>query len=213
MWTAHRHRADGIRGEIIAIASGDRALSVADVLAGWRDDEAFRAFFIAELCATAYPAFFWELPPLTKETQSRPFECAVIASDSLARMHADASAFAEHLDDAETAATVAVFPNLGGDALLIAPRRMLDGSSPVKRGRGTVRSAGEDCYAHIAAFLRGAPEAQTHELFQAIAREAEQMLATTRARFWISTSGLGVPWVHVRLDSYPKYYQYRRYAT
>jgi hypothetical protein len=41
--------------------------------------------------------------------------------------------------------------------------------------------------------------------------EAEELLQAGR-RFWISTSGLGVPWVHVRLDSYPKYYQYRPYA-
>ena len=25
---------------------------------------------------------------------------------------------------------------------------------------------------------------------------------------WLSTSGLGVVWVHVQLDSSPKYYQY-----
>ena len=196
MWTAHRHKANGIRGEIIAIASDDRVLTVADVLADWRDNEAFRAFFIAQLAATASPAFFWELPPLSKETLSHPFECVVIASDSLARMHANARAFAEHLDGADATATVRVFPNLGGDALLIAPRRISD----------------SDCYAHIASFLRGAPEPQKHELFQVIAGEAEQMLATARARFWISTSGLGVPWVHLRLDAFPKYYQYRRYA-
>ncbi len=85
-----------------------------------------------------------------------------------------------------------------------ASRRMLVGSSPATRGRGTARSAVErakECYAHIAAFLRGAQEAQKHKLFQAIAREAGQMLATAARRFWISTSGLGVPWVHVRLDS------------
>src|ERR1043166_6062902 len=148
MWTAHRHKANGIRGEIIAIASDDRVLTVADVVADWRDNEAFRAFFIAQLAATASPAFFWELPPLSKETLSHPFECVVIASDSLARMHANARAFAEHLDGADATATVRVFPNLGGDALLIAPRRISE----------------SDCYAHIASFLRGAPEPQKHEL-------------------------------------------------
>src|SRR5437762_9595088 len=99
MWTARRHETTGIEGETIAIASGDRALTVAEVLAGWRGNEAFRAFFVSELAATAYPAFFWELPPLTGDTLVRPFECAVIRSESLARMPADASAFAGYLDD------------------------------------------------------------------------------------------------------------------
>ena len=30
---------------------------------------------------------------------------------------------------------------------------------------------------------------------------------------WLSTSGLGVYWLHVRLDSYPKYYTYRPYKA
>jgi hypothetical protein len=28
---------------------------------------------------------------------------------------------------------------------------------------------------------------------------------------WLSTSGLGVAWLHVRLDSRPKYYSYAPY--
>lgn len=28
---------------------------------------------------------------------------------------------------------------------------------------------------------------------------------------WCSTSGLGVYWLHIRLDQYPKYYTYRPY--
>jgi hypothetical protein len=29
---------------------------------------------------------------------------------------------------------------------------------------------------------------------------------------WLSTAGLGVIWLHLRLDSRPKYYSYRPYA-
>jgi hypothetical protein len=195
MWNAHRQLIGGNRGEILTIAADSRALTVADAIAGWRDDEAFRAFFIGELAATAYPAFFWELPPLSRATLSDSFACALIRGDALARMRADDSDFAEHLnDDAES---VAAFPNLGGDALLIAPRRMSDA----------------DCYGHIAAFARAAPPEQQHALFRLLARKTEERLESNHARFWISTSGLGVPWIHVRLDSYPKYYQYRPYAA
>ena len=192
-WIARRERIAEIPGETIAIAADGRRLGAADVIALWRDDGAFRDFFIAELAATVYDAFFWEMPPVAQGTLSRPFECAVIRGDALARMRADAAPFADHLNAA--AGSVAAFPNLGGDALLIAPRRISDA----------------DCYAHFAAFLRAAPRQQQHALLEMVASKALDMLSVGRERFWISTSGLGVPWVHVRLDSSPKYYQYARY--
>jgi hypothetical protein len=193
MWTARRGPISNMQGETIAVASGENMLCVSEVIALWRGDAAFRDFFIAMLAATSYPAFFWEMPPLSDETLKAPFECAVIRSDALARMLADGSDFAEHLDGAEP---VAVFPNLASDALLIAPRKMSD----------------TECYTHIASFVRKAPREQQHALFRTLAVEMEKRLASSRERFWVSTSGLGVPWIHVRLDKRPKYYQYDRYA-
>jgi hypothetical protein len=46
-----------------------------------------------------------------------------------------------------------------------------------------------------------------------LGKKAMERLESSSNRFWISTSGLGVPWVHVRLDRYPKYYQYGPYAA
>ncbi len=190
MWTITR--TEIARGEILSIAAGDRPLSVGEAIALWRDEAAFRDAFIAALAATLWPAFFWEMPPLIRATLSRPFECALIRSDALARMRADDSDFAMRLRGPDT---IAVFPNLSGDAFLIAPRRI----------------ANAECYGHIAAFLRAAPRDQRHALLQTLAREIEVRLAALPYRFWVSTSGLGVPWVHVRLDSAPKYYQHRPY--
>ncbi len=192
-WQAQRSSIRKNRGEIIALAAAGRTLTARQVLDGWRSDEAFRDLFVAELAASPYQAFFWEMPALSPVTLSEPFECAVIGSDALAHLRADDSEFAEHLTAARD--SVASFANLSGDARLIAPARV----------------SGADCYAHIAAFLRDGPRGQQHALLQRLADEAEHLLAAGR-RFWISTSGLGVPWVHVRLDSYPKYYQYRPYA-
>lgn len=193
MWQAQRQAIRADWGETLALSQDGRALSVGGVIAGWRDDAAFRDAFVAALAAMRWPAFFWEMPPLTPATLSDPFECALIRSDALARMRPDDSDFAEYLCGADA---VAVFPNLGGDALLIAPRKI----------------AAAECYGHIAAFLRDGPREQRHALFRTLALEIEKRLAAPRERFWVSTSGLGVPWVHVRLDSTPKYYQYRRYA-
>lgn len=194
MWTAHRQPIGANRGEILTIDVGEHALTVAETIAGWRDNESLRAFFVAELAATAYPAFFWEMPPVERATLSDPFACAVIRGDAPARMRADDTDFASYFS--ADPAPVTSFPNLGGDALLIAPRPMSDA----------------DCYGHIAAFARAAPAQQQHALFHLLALKMEERLEAGGNRFWISTSGLGVPWVHVRLDSHPKYYQYRRYA-
>ncbi len=193
MWKAERKEIVGRAGEILSITTGQNPLSVGDAIGLWREDASFREVFVAALAASPTPAFFWEMPPLTPATLSDPFECALIRSDALAYMRANDRDFAELLRGADP---IAVFPNLGGDALLVAPSRIADA----------------DCYGHIAAFLRSAPREQQHALFRTLALEIEKRLAASPRRLWVSTSGLGVPWVHVRLDSVPKYYQYRRYA-
>jgi hypothetical protein len=66
-------------------------------------------------------------------------------------------------------------------------------------------------YPHLARFVRRAPAAQQIELWSHLARALETRLSP--ARLWVSTAGLGVDWLHVRLDSRPKYYRYAPYAT
>src|SRR5215471_4562663 len=156
MWTAGRTRIAA--GETISLWEAGRALAVRDAIALWRRDEAFRNFLIAALAASPYKAFFWEMPPLAHATLADPFECALIRGDALARIHADDSDFAEHFIGTEQ---LAVFPNLGGDALLIAPRNI----------------AGAQCYGHLAAFLRHGPREQQHALLRTLAGEIEKRLA------------------------------------
>lgn len=192
-WQAQRQPIRKDWGEIINLSADGQPLTIENIVSRWRSDEGFRDFFVAGLAASPYSAFFWEMPAVSRGLLSTPFECAVIGSEALTGMPADDSDFAKHLTKATR--SVASFCNLGGDALLIAPAK--------------ISSAG--CYAHFASFLREAPREQQHALFQRVADESEKLLNAGR-RFWISTSGLGVPWVHVRLDSSPKYYQYRPYA-
>jgi hypothetical protein len=182
------------RGEKVALFRRGRAASFAEVIAAWRDDADFRAFFAGELAATDQPAFFWEMPPIRRGQTGWACEYVAIRSDSLARLPPDEDAFAAKFEASKD--TVVTFRNLGGDALLLAPRPMGDPRS----------------YAHIAAFLRAAPEAQRQELFRVLGQAIDGELQRARDRIWISTSGLGIAWLHVRLDSYPKYYQHRPYA-
>jgi hypothetical protein len=193
MWRVERECCDR-ETEKVRIASSGRVLSFADVIAGWAGSEEFRAFFIGALAATAHPAFFWEMPPIRRGALERPYEYVTVASNALARLDADDDAFALKLRAAQT--SVVSFRNLGGDAVLVVPRR-----------EGETKA-----YAHIAAFVRAGPAAQQHVLLRALAQSIEDALENSSDPVWVSTSGLGVPWVHVRLDSFPKYYQHEPYT-
>ncbi|AKF05213.1 DUF6940 family protein [Sandaracinus amylolyticus] len=172
----------------------DRALSCAEVLALLRDSAPFRAFFARDLAQSRYDAFFWETPPLTTSTLATTYEHAVIDAPALARITADPSDFAERFES-KPSDDVLVFPNLGRDATLVVP----------------APRAADASYAHLAAFVRGAPSAQVDALFAKLARAILARIGD--APLWVSTAGLGVSWLHLRLDARPKYYRrdaYRR---
>jgi len=183
----------GARAETWRIDDADgRALRVSGALALLRDDADFRAFWNAALAASRWPAFFWETPPVTRATIDRELEMTLTDAPALAKVTADRSAFADRLD-AAAGADVIAFPNLGGDAVLVVP-------IPVVRA---------DAYGHLGAFVRRAPPAQADHFW---AKVAETALAhVSDAPTWISTAGMGVPWLHVRLDSKPKYYRHLPY--
>ena len=135
-------------------------------------------------------AFFWELPPLSTDHLDREFVCAAVPSPSLREIKANPQPFASFF---YTRDLVVSFLNLGGDAKLIAP---------------TPSSHGCD-YAHMASFLRTATQTQQLALWARLSVEITQRMCTKP--MWISTSGLGVYWLHVRLDEQPKYYTYTPY--
>jgi hypothetical protein len=59
--------------------------------------------------------------------------------------------------------------------------------------------------------VRQAAQSQIENLWRETGRAMRENLS--ERKLWLSTSGLGVSWLHIRLDSYPKYYQHRPYAT
>jgi len=66
-------------------------------------------------------------------------------------------------------------------------------------------------YAHLAGFIRAAPVNQIQAFWRVTAAAVMERLG--EQPLWLSTSGLGVAWLHARLDSRPKYYQHRRYIS
>jgi hypothetical protein len=190
MWTAQREILLDSHGLRFTVELDSSPATFAAVMSGWQDDEGFRSLFNALLVDAPFTAFRWETPPVTNATMSRPFECVLLDSPGLAR-HPSPEAFAEHFGIAE--GSVVTFPNLGGDALLIVPCPLAEWSA----------------YGHVGAFVRQAPDEQRHALWQAVGAAMARRVGVRP--IWLSTAGDGVPWLHVRLDSQPKYYAYRPY--
>jgi len=182
---------DGVRR--VSLARDGRPLTYAEVLALWQTDESFLAYLIQLLAAAPYRAFLWETPPVTRATVERGFEFVLVDSPALAEFEPDPHAFAPHFAGAGPDAVT--FANLGGDAVLVAPT---PGGEPA-------------AYPHLAAFARRAPAAQQRAFWQAVGRAVAARLSDRP--LWLSTSGLGIAWLHARLDRWPKYYAYRPYRA
>lgn len=169
-------------------------LSMREVHALWTDDASFSHLFSQALTDAPFDAFFWETPPLRLETFDAPFECVVTDAPSLAGQQSNSHAFAAKL--ANASADAIAFSNLSGDATLVVP---------------------VDCdettdYCHLASFLRTAQSYQMQATWSLVAETVGSRLSR-RETVWVSTSGLGVPWLHVRVEASPKYYSHMPYRV
>ena len=193
MWDARVEAIDGGRARRVRVVSDGHPLSYAETLVCWQSDKTFRAFFNRTLADAPYRAYLWETPPVTAGNSNRPFEFVLVDSPRLAGSAPDPQAFANQFAATRPGEGVAVFPNLGGDALLIAP----------------TAQAPDKSYPHLAAFVRSAPDDQQHAFWRTIGTTLADRLG--RDPLWLSTNGLGVAWLHARLDSRPKYYTFEPY--
>lgn len=137
------------------------------------------------------PAYYWETPPLTRNSLDRDFEFVAILARELIDIPVDRTSFAEYFSLAPGNAVR--FRNLGGDATLVAPVPTQDGTE----------------YRHLAEFLNLAPAEKVDEFWRFLIEVLVEELSDTP--LWLSTSGLGVGWLHFRLDRFPKYYNYSQY--
>lgn len=171
-----------------AVLDGSDPLPVGRAMALLQTDDAFTKLLTSQLADSPFQAFRWETPPLTSATLHRPFEFVLMDSPGLDRVP-DLTAFQSHF----THEPVVSFENLGGDAMMVVP----------------CPQAPPRVYVHLAAFLRNAPAAQIRELWRRVG--AAVMDRVSDRPLWLSTAGGGVAWLHVRLDSRPKYYSYPPY--
>lgn len=192
MWTSRSKFIDSDNVSQISILQSDRTVTYSEVIRLWQEDFNFRIFFISLLANSPYKAYFWETPPITNSTCDRPFEFVLTNNPRLAKVKPNHQSFQQYFQSGEDVVT---FANLRKDASLVVPR-------PLTK---------ESAYPHLAAFVRNAPEEQQHLLWQTLGKEVKANLS--QKPLWVSTSGLGVYWLHIRLDSYPKYYSYKQYTA
>lgn len=170
-------------------------LSFSEVMTRWQDDPEFRRFFISVLADAPFSAYFWETPPVTRTTITQKFEFVLVDSKSLEGVHTDQQAFSNHFASTKPGTSVIEFSNLGGDATLVVPCPV--GPLPA--------------YSQISTFSRQAPDDQQHQLWSMVGAALERRLGAQA--IWLSTSGLGIYWLHIRLDSSPKYYTHEPYRS
>jgi len=177
------HNADGI------------ALSYRLVIDLLMKDAYFRLFFNKMLADVPYEGYFWEMPALTLRTLESDFECVCVESAAFNHLIADASSFARYFSGLPEGRLCAVFNNLGLDAVLISPSK----------------ASGNTRCAHLAHFSRFASSVYRDQLWLQLGETLMEKMSDQP--LWVSTSGLGVPWLHIRIDTSPKYYAHTPYKA
>jgi Family of unknown function (DUF6940) len=186
---------DGGRVSHFRLRRDGGSLSWFDVVDRWQNDATFRRFFISVLVDSPFHAYFWETPSVTDATINREFEFVLVDSQQLVGVRTDERAFANHFTSVQPDESVIEFSNLGGDATLVVP-------CP----RGPLSA-----YSQLSTFVRMAPDDQQHQLWTMVGAALERQLGSQPV--WLSTSGLGIYWLHIRLDSTPKYFTHDPYRA
>ncbi|MGM0547030.1 MAG: DUF6940 family protein [Bacteroidota bacterium] len=156
------------------------------------NNKSFRLFFIDLLSEVTFRAYHWETPPITINTAERLFEFVVSHSPGI-DLPPDPGPFRQYFHPDKQ---VAVFDNLGGDAKLIAP---------------TPPGGQQLNYSHIGVFTEHAPLEQQETFWETVGKITIDNISDRP--LWLNTAGGGVAWLHVRLDSRPKYYRHTPYRS
>lgn len=161
-------------------------------------DDDFRDKFFTILKECPFRSYYWETPCTSLRTVSAiPFEFVLVNSKTRNRQP-NPSDFYEHFQ--KTNRNVVAFKNLSGDALLIVPTPQTDIHPTV--------------FLDISSFMRNANVKLISKLWATVGKQLIRMYSTmATSRFWLSTSGDGVNWLHVRIDTVPKYYKYKTYTS
>lgn len=158
-----------------------------------RDGAELRHALTDALAGAEHAAYFLECAPWLAGLDP-VVEWVLVPTRAFDGTRPDPTSFHELLREATLVTT---FASLRGDAMLVVPTEETDRA----------------VYGHLASFVRGAPRTQVDALWVAVGAALFDVRSRSRATLWLSTAGLGVDWLHVRLDSRPKYYRHAPYKV
>ena len=140
-----------------------------------------------------YYFYRWEMVPVAQSTlPTTPVQFALSQWNTYGHIQADPSEFNQHFRWNQSNSNFTSFTNLSGDATLVAPY-----------------PSGNRNYSNLSNFLRNAPLHQKLELWKEVAAVMKRNLKRNKGgALWMSTTVGGIPWLHVRIDSQPKYYHF-----
>ena len=190
-----------VRGESRKVDKIVTELTYEQFLKNILNEETFRTEFINVLRKSRFDAYFFETPKVSKMSlNEEKFEFILSAAEVLRNVEADENSFQEYFLKCKDSSVV-TFPNLGRDAVLVAPCPGISNNL--------------QHFSSLAPFVRSGDDAQVHEFWR---EAAKKMLETVNKKVlviqmgfrfiyfcsqgsqptWMSTSGLGVYWLHLR---------------
>jgi len=201
------------------------SMTFADVLRRWSrprddDDDEFGQFFLDTLRSVGaiHSNIFFECAPVVPaRAASTTFRFAILgAPPPLGR--GDPSSFRDKFVSVRTTlfdGLSATFPNLSGDTLLVLPMpppQMVDDM----RARRNVDARSAWAYENLRSFTsEGAAVVigidAIKSLWKCVADAVSAWVPST-TKLYVSTSGQGVPWLHIRVSTTPKYYRHTPFA-
>ncbi len=190
MWH-YQHQVIGPTVHQFTISTDRGTMTYRQAIASWKTNSAFADYFSTLLSSSPFAAFRWELPGVHLGNLDEAMQFVLVDYPRLIRPSRQ-SAFAEYF---HMNSGVVRFGNLSGDTELVVP-------CPVDR----------KCdYSHFASFLRTAPQQQIQNLWLLVGATMFEQMGVRP--IWLSTAGMGVPWLHVRIATKPKYYAYGPYKV
>lgn len=173
------------------IKNEEHFLTFNEVFNLWESNPNFIQFYVSELRNMGLDAFYWEHPALKTIFLENNYECIIQRSIPLETKEINENAFSDYIYKNEQ---VVDFMNLGKNARLVIPTKQSEKS----------------IYNHLGKFINYATEEQIIAVFQRVGQKIKEEIEK-KETIWLNTAGLGIIWLHIRLDTKPKYYKTKQY--
>jgi len=143
---------------------------------------------------TNFKTIFFNCPPVTMADLDNVFEVAILNAPDLDGITTDVHTFKNKFVDKTM---VTSFKNINGDAVLVCPVPKKD--QP------------EEIYSSLGPFIQSAGIEQQTAFWCLVAKDLDTLISERTV--WLNTAGTAVSFLHMRLDSRPKYYKYMKFAS